>query len=225
MKKTTLVTFFTNDAYKHEAQKLIATATRHGAMKLATPDKIEPGMLVVSKMPDSGHWGLNNQKKAGYILQMMNTVDGPIMWVDADCLIHENVEWALTRLCPGLNECDLAFPTLIDQATKQERLFASTLWFNNTDRTRALLVEWIGHLPSEAMMRSEKEYGLRLSEQSMLEDLLTVHYDRGSDLVARVLPHEFACVFDIHPFSHPGIVPVIEAFQYSRVAKAEAKNA
>lgn len=138
------------------------------------------------------------------------------MWVDADSIIHRNPIDEILHI-PSAAGCDIAYPLYPDPKTGDLRLFASTLWFAPTALVN-LIPKWISLLPAEARMRNAPEFDLGVSEQTALET--AVHSLAAEGRIRPYqLPPEFACIYDVHPYTHPGIVPHITAFQYSRIAR------
>lgn len=219
---TTVVSFFTDHRYLREASKLRDTARIVAGLKMQDDHEIIPGSLVISEVEDRKNWALNNQQKVPFVTMWLMLTKGPVMWVDADCLMFRNPDEGLAELVPDAHDYDILHARLPHPRTGELQLFASTLWFNYTENTLRFMDAWLKSLPSEAEVRANpNEFDLSMSEQVWMERTIKRWQREGLPLRVGYLPPEFACVYDLTPFDHPDIKPVISAYQVSRIAKME----
>jgi len=85
----------------------------------------------VQQRDSLGSWEKNCQYKAIYILEKLEELNEPVIWVDADARIMKR-----PRLFEDLGDTDLA-------AHWGRWLMSGTLYLGNTDNAKALLHQWI----------------------------------------------------------------------------------
>lgn len=176
-----IVSAFTrNTPYEQEADRLRASLER-----LDLEHEIVP-------LEDRGSWNSNCALKPGAIASVHNRAERPVLWVDADAVVHDRPE--------------LLRGTSADFAVHLHDgwiLNSATVYFGQSFFAERLLREWM-HLCETFPEQNDQ-----------------VHLDSAWEAVSRIipiqtrwLPYSYAKIFDVPcPRSEP---PIIEQFQASR---------
>lgn len=140
--KPTVLSFFTPDGpYPRMAERLERSCKR-----------LELNHLI-AEVVSQGSWVKNVAQKAAYILRWARTLEGPVLWVDADgelvgppeLLYDCSEDFAVyadpkPRRWRPLGREKLALPPEWKGPAKW--FLTGTLWFNCTPHALAFLVEW-----------------------------------------------------------------------------------
>jgi len=143
---------------------------------------------------DAGTWIANCAQKPCFLRRIRATLDGPIVWLDADARV--------LRMPVLFNDltCDIALHVRTPERGKPEML-SGTIYLGNTDGACEILYEWC----------EEQERQPQMWDQRTLQRVLEANPDRW-DVVH--LPETYCAIFD------KGIQdPVIEHRQASRRLK------
>lgn len=141
-------------------------------------------------VPSRGSWTANTQIKPEVMLKVMDAIDGPILWVDADAMFL-----GYPSLLVDLDAmCDVAV-----HYRQGHELLAGTIYMANNERSRSLLVAWIEACHNDP----------GTMDQVILEDVI-----RTSEAKVFNLPPTYTAIFDLMP--EAGEFPIIEHYQASR---------
>lgn len=136
----TIVSFYTPDfEYPAHAKRLAAEC-----YKLGLPSHIQ-------MLPSQGSYLANTCLKPRFLLQAMQTLDRPLLWVDVDGSVLRNPVACVQAHHDG---CDVGFRP-ITQADRVRRWHVGTIWLNNTYMTLAFLERWAalsGSMTDEAAL-------------------------------------------------------------------------
>lgn len=175
--------FHTGGPYRDEAERLRASLERCGVR------------YRIDEVPSRGSWDANVCITPEYIRDVMHTTDGPVLYLDADAVMHS---------VP-------VFPAGYDVQVHYHggyELLDGTLWLANNAVSRSLVDQWCD------------ETTVGVWEQKTLQDIL----ERRDDIAVNRLGPEYCCIFDTTRALHPGVEPVIEHLQASRRLKNEVSN-
>lgn len=144
----TVVSYYTkNTPYEDEVKHLIASCEKFGI-----PYEIEG-------IPNLGSWEKNCCYKPQFILEKMEKINGPLLWVDADGVF---VRWPkqLETLTADVGLC------IIEELPDLHpcKMITGTIFFNNTKKGKELLIQWL-----KACQNPEDE---EFPDQVALKDLL-----------------------------------------------------
>jgi hypothetical protein len=119
----TFATFYTSPAYRQDAERLGRCCDFFGL----------PFVMIEGK--EYGGWKRNCNQKPRLIDQFRNEISGPIVWLDADCIIH----CAPTALLQERTE-----DAVLWQGGISSGIYVSSqvMWWNDTDNARAMVADW-----------------------------------------------------------------------------------
>lgn len=159
----------------------------------------------VSLMPGTGSWVRNCAMKPEFVLRMMRRhPDRPVVWVDADAVVRK-----YPALFGGLGvEADAAVCKYAWKRARKTEVLSGTLYFENNGPSLALVGRW-ADLQKQAP---------DVWDQRTLEEALAT----TPEARVRNLPVEYCYITDFHRDENPGMEPVIEHFQASRIARQKA---
>ncbi len=119
----TFATFYTTPAYREDAERL-----GHCCRVFGLPFTLVQGQ-------EFGSWKRNCNQKPRLLERLRSTVSGPIVWLDADCVIH-HLPSALLQERPEdavlWNGGISAKPYISSQV----------MWWNDTATARAMIADW-----------------------------------------------------------------------------------
>lgn len=147
--------------------------------------------------------------KPTFIAQMRREIKGPILYIDADAVVLEDIRPYFSNI-----KEDIAVHLMND-----ERLVSSTLFINETPNAHALMDEW------EKRMLAEPERW----DQVILQELVFEWLEAGK-ITLKNLPPSYTFIFDTSRRVYGNDVkPIIEQLQASRdmrwIEKYKRRNA
>ena len=171
------------------------------------------------EMPSKGSWVHNCTMKADVIIKALNKFNCGIVWTDADARFKSK-----PILFEELNDYDFGcywIPNVWNKVPNMhlrpwgddrgnEALAGGTLYFNNTDMSKKLLIEW----------KKESEANPTVWEQQSLQKVWDRFDKQG--LKTFNFPQSYCKVFDCRWFEEPKQI-VIEHTQASRRLKDKIK--
>lgn len=151
-------------------------------------------------MPDKGSWFANVLQKADVLRAAFADCGTDIVYTDSDSLFRKRPalfdEWGGEHV--GFH--------YLPRRGKGELLGGTQYWRNDP-----LVHELIEQM--DTLMQAEHR-----SSQTVLAEIVPQwEYERG--LRVCQLPPEYCCIFDTTRAAYPGIDPVVEHFQHSRIAR------
>jgi len=195
-----IISFYTlMTPYENEVQNLIASCEKFG---------LETSIEGVESF---GAWELNCAYKPFFILQKLEELQRPVLWVDADGVFVQRPSWQKAF------EADLAVrldPSLSDD--HPSKVISSTIFVRPTQKILALMRQWIKHCHEQLLDPKRTE---EFWDQIALRDAIA-----KSEVDVASMPLSYAKIFD-----HPGDCaqvenPVIEHYQASRRFKHDLKD-
>lgn len=178
---TLLVSYYTaGTGYQREAEGLHDSCERHGVEHR------------IKEVPNLGSWMKNTQYKPTFLLEVLEELQKPILWVDADARVQQPFEIPFAE-----DDYDFAAHW---RAGKE--LLSGTLWFNYTEPAIMLLRLW----------KERCGHGRQTLDQRILSECVP---EIPSLRIYR-LPPEYTFIFDIMRRALPNVKPIIEHFQASR---------
>ena len=198
-----VVSYFTEE-YSEEAPAFEKCCEDVGQQYLAVP--------FVSKKS----WRLNCGMKAKFIRKCVDQFEQPVLWVDIDGRFR--LPWDL-ELEETVDFAAWFIPSCVMQGNTRphgpggscDGIAAGTLWFNNTDASKAFLDAWV---------KAEDDGHRYKWEQKVLGELWADTPD--DDLRTGRLHQRYCRVTDAKWFDHQGPV-VIEHMQASRRLKGKVR--
>jgi hypothetical protein len=213
-----VITFYTPE-YKQEADEWRKTCHLYLQQPLKYPGDNETKQYPFKsyEMSSKGSWVHNCTMKADVILRALDEFNCGIVWTDADARFR-----GVPTLFEQLTDYDFGcywIPNVWNQPRNahlkpwsrgNEALNGSTLYFNNTEKSKKLLYDW--KIESEANpTRWEQQSLQKVWEQNDINGLKTYNFNQG-----------YAKVFDAPWFE--GQYPIIiEQMQASRKLKGSIK--
>lgn len=199
-----IITFYTPE-YKNEAKELERTCAAFGLN------------FKAYEKPNKGSWVVNCTMKAEVIEEALKEFQTGVVWVDADGRIR-----SFPYMFNNLKDFDFGcywIPNVWNKPNNaklkpwtrgNEALNGSTLYFNNTEKSKKLLYDW----------KKESEANSTRWEQQSLQKVWEHHDNTG--LKTYNFNQGYAKVFDVKWFE--GEYPlVIEQMQASRKLKSKIK--
>jgi hypothetical protein len=185
-----VVGFYTNDPiYGEHASILEACLARYG---------ITCDLTKIEKTD----WHSATAYKPTLILQKIREYRAPVLYLDVDCFVHEDISAYFQRI-----EADLGVHFLEDTGA----LCSGTLYFNHTEKILQLLDAWIQGMRENPLVWDQK----------VLESIVEKKQIPGLGVFN--LATEYLYIFDTTRKSHPSLRPVIEHLQASRETRHLAK--
>jgi hypothetical protein len=119
----TFATFYTNAAYRRDAERL-GRCCRHFHLP-----------LVSLEGEERGSWKRNCNQKPRLLAQLRRQIAGPIVWLDADCVIHH----LPVALLAARQE-----DALLWQGGVSTKRYVSSqvMWWNDSEAARAMIDDW-----------------------------------------------------------------------------------
>lgn len=182
----TVFGFYTDDTlYSKHAEMLVASANRLN-------------INIVLRKYSKNDWQKIIAFKPTFIAQMRKELTGPILYVDADAMLLEDISSYFESI-----KDDLAIHYL-----NNEELVSGTIFINDTPNAYALLEEW------ERQMSAQPERW----DQKVLQDLVE-DWVAESKLSLHIFPANYTYIYDISKELHGDTLkPIIEHYQASRDA-------
>lgn len=117
----TLISFYTqNWQYPAKAERL-----RQACQKLGID-------CLIEELPDAGNWTANTRLKSKFVYDKLIELQRPVVWVDADCVLHKAPEVDLT--------CDIG---AVKKAQPNPLVwYVSILFFNYTSKGIEFARRW-----------------------------------------------------------------------------------
>lgn len=189
-----IISFYTVDTpYQIEVQNLIASCAKY---RLQT---------AIEGYPSFGTWELNCAFKPFFILQKMQQLQKPLLWVDADGVFLQKPTWQ------DAFQADLSVRMHDDLPTDHpSKVISSTIFVANTKKAEQLIRYWALETKRLLLDPERKE---EFWDQIALRNVLL-----ASAKTAKIapLPFSYAKIFD-HPGDMKSIPEaVIEHYQASR---------
>lgn len=181
-KMPTFVSYHTDDEiYRGHADRLRRSLVFHGIPH------------IIRELPSSGTWEQCAQRKATFLAEIIEEVEGPIVWTDADSTVERYP--ALFEDIKG----DVAF-----HMKDGKELLSGTVYFSGNARSKAFIRAWIDECAKEP----------QAWDQHAFQRVVTKKVVKG--LKAAILPAEYVCINDSMRAENP---PVILHWQASREAR------
>ncbi len=117
-------TFHTDESYRALARRLERCCAVFGLR------------FVAIEGQDHGSWRRNCNQKPRLLSSLRSRVSGPIVWLDADCVIQRP---------PTLFQADLSCDAILWRAGRSEgKAFVASqvMWWNDTPTAHAMIAEW-----------------------------------------------------------------------------------
>jgi len=152
--------------------------------------------MDLQAIPDRGTWELNCGYKPEFLLAMLEKHKRPIVWLDADAVVHGRV-----GLSPPMGSSGISVRVRRRRGHEKGEILSGTIVIANSREARRTLTAW----------KREMEQKPRDWDQKVLQHVLV---RQGVDITAGGLPDEMCAIFD-----EPGIekmTPVITHYQKSR---------
>jgi hypothetical protein len=122
--RPTFATFYTDDRYRALARRLARCCVVFGLRFLAIQGQ------------DHGSWRRNCNQKPRLLELLRSRVPGPIVWLDADCVIHQP---------PTLFQGDLSCDAVLwrgGRSGDKRYIGSQVMLWNDTPRARAMIATW-----------------------------------------------------------------------------------
>lgn len=122
----TVISYYTQDTpYEEEAKHLIASCEKFHLD------------YEIDGVPNLGSWGKNCCYKPQFILQKIEKLQKPVVWVDADAVFVQKPE-ALRNLSADFGLC------IIEEIPDEHpcKMISGALYTNYTEKVKQLLKEW-----------------------------------------------------------------------------------
>lgn len=176
---------------------------REYAMRLAESLNRLKYPYYMMEYPEFPDWVRNNHLKTDFIRDMLNKFKEPVLYVDADAVVHKP-----PVLLEGLTDTDIGVYFL--RGWKPEPMaLAGTIYAGNTIAARRFLEKWIEENHSNTQKYDDA-------------NLRTVLKRMSGEIKVMELPVEYCTIFD-RP-DRANIDPVIEHFQASRKLRKIKKS-
>ena len=120
----TFAAFYTNADYRRDAERL-ERCCRHFGL---------PFTMLEGR--ELGGWKRNCNQKPRLLARLRAAVPGPIVWLDADCIVHRRPE-ALLR-----ERTEDAVLWQGGIAPDKKYVSSQVMWWNDTPHARAMIDEW-----------------------------------------------------------------------------------
>jgi len=119
----TFLTFYTNEAYREDAQRL-GRCCRHFGLP-----------FEMARGEERGGWKRNCNQKPLLLERARRRLAGPLVWLDSDCVIHRRPSALLRR-----REED----AVLWMAGVSEKHYVSSqvMWWGDTPVARAMIADW-----------------------------------------------------------------------------------
>ncbi len=124
MSEVTFWTFYTDDRYKLAAARLGRSCEKFNIK------------FMMSSAPDLGRWRVNCNQKPMFLLAAYDKCDGPVVCLDADCVVHERPDFLL-QPHPGVDAI------LWAGGVGRRYVSSGVCWWGRTGIARAMLQMWV----------------------------------------------------------------------------------
>lgn len=192
-----VISYYSTDAYAEQAMKLRDSAGKHSVNLSMTP------------LPPFGSWFQGVMHKPQFILNALNEVrflgyDG-ILWTDADSVFVRRVPWT------ELEGVELGFTRFQWSPAHKNEILTGTMYFQNNDRVRALVEEWVRDTPR-----------FRQSETPEQDAFLALFDRWRGTVLTKDLGPEWCFIDDpeVHK-KYPKAIPIVMHHQFSRVFRQQ----
>lgn len=184
-----IIGFYTKDTlYEREAYRLYRSAIKKNLA------------ISLEAIDDMGSWLQNTSFKATFLLEERRKQRGPLLYVDADAVIHRD-PWSI--LLQDYNKCDLAL--YYDKS--QNELLSGTILLNDTLQCENVLAQW------QCLCLDNPD----IWDQKVLQSLLESELKEGcKEISLGRLPIEFCWIFDTIEYELTQESVYIEHLQASR---------
>lgn len=193
MKKLPLiVSFYTrNTPYEKEVENLISSCKSY---------EVEHYVEGISSF---GSWELNCAYKPFFLLQKLQEFERPLLWVDADAVFKQKLEW--------IQQFDLDISTRIQDNLSENhhsKVITGTVFVNHTPSAKKILTQWCKKC-TETLLNEDRaeEFWEQCALRDVLKDFIEI-----AKTGPLPLTHTKICDFDKNLID----TPVIEHYQASR---------
>jgi hypothetical protein len=139
-----------------------------------------------------GSWEHNCAYKPAFILQKLQQLKRPVLWVDADAVFCSPPKWEDVPVCDLALRINSSLPR-----THSSRILSGTLFVNDTLKAKNLMIEWIKACTRElhALSQLKRIFGDGCSfwDQMALNEVLL----RNKRASVRALPLSYCTIFDL----------------------------
>jgi len=123
LRRPTFATFYTTPAYRADAERLGRCC------------EVFDLPFTMLEGEEFGSWKRNCNQKPRMLRKLRERIDGPIVWLDADCIIHDLPAALLTARAEDA--------VLWSGGVSEKRYVSSqVMWWNDTANARAMIAEW-----------------------------------------------------------------------------------
>lgn len=186
----TVVSYYSaGTQYEHEAARLVASLERADVPHVVVPREVE------------GDWYGRTAYKAAFMREMVEGIDGPVLWTDADSVFHRDPRAELAWLDQYDHAAHISF---------RGEYLSGTMFFNDSPAAYELVRRWDNYVRISRRQGDRKGGG-----QKKLAYVVQAMRDEGK-LAFCNLPAEYCWICDTFPRQHPDREPVIEHLQASR---------
>ena len=167
----------------------------------------------------AGDWDSNVAMKQDFIRNELNLMEGPVLYIDVDAVVHENCE----EYFLGLARAGVDFAAHwfqgpaggYDQNKNDDHFLSGTMFFGDTPGARALLAAWDEENKKQIAAGNVQGQGQK-NLQTVLDE------GRVAGLNVHRLPGRYCRVFD-KPWAYPDDEPnIIEHLIASRENRGES---
>ena len=166
----------------------------HHAERLAHSVRLLHLPLYQLELDSQGDWDSNVRMMGYAVRRALKEIKGDVLYVDADAEFRYRP--AMLDYWPGH---DIGVHYLYGK-----QLMNGTVYYSNNAKVRGMVREMMVALTN----------GSELLDQDLLAELIPKH-----NLSVCHLPPEYCCISDTMRYKLPGIVPIIQHYQASRMAR------
>lgn len=191
-----VVSFYTkNTPYEEEVDALRRSCKAFGI------DCLIEGVVSM------GSWEMNCAFKPLFLLEKLEKLNRPLLWVDADAVFLDQLSWQESFIA------DVAVRLYPCADDHRSRIVSSTVFVNATAKARFALQMWA----IECTRRLQDRFRIKeVWDQEVLRDVL---FKREYEIDWRPLPESYLMIAG-HPLDESlGFMPVILQYQASRRCK------
>ena len=191
----TIISYYTEGTgYEREVENLIASC-----QKLNLPHQID-------SIPSMGSWEKNCCYKPRYILEKLNELTSPVLWLDADAVVVKK---------PTLFEsltADIALRVVESLPNESpSKMISGTVYVNHTTKAMTILKEWDAECQRLLTTRETEVW-----DQVALRNVLL-----NSDVIVYPLPRAYYMIYDTMTTQMGSDEAIIIHYQASRLFKKE----
>ena len=191
----TIISYYTQGTgYEREVKNLIASC-----QKLQLPYQIDP-------LPSLGSWEKNCCYKPRYILEKLEKLSTPVLWLDADAVVVKK-----PTLFQSMT-ADIAL-RVVDSlpSDSPSKMISGTVYINQTAKAKTILREW-----DAECQRLLEESQTEVWDQVGLRNVL-----QRSDATIYPLPRAYYMIYDTMTTQMCQKEAIIVHYQASRIFKKE----